>query len=69
MVDFACDASGSPILALSDLAVHSKVNTKISIGNVSQFLLSYLKNENFEVSKVLPFGSICEFCLLFKFPA
>lgn len=25
MVDFACDANGYPILAVSDLAVHSKV--------------------------------------------
>ena len=25
MVDFACDANGCPILAVSDLAVHSKV--------------------------------------------
>ena len=25
MVDFACDANGSPILAVSSLAVHSKV--------------------------------------------
>jgi len=25
MVDFACDANGYPILAVSDLAVHTKV--------------------------------------------
>lgn len=25
MVDFACDSNGYPILAVSDLAVHSKV--------------------------------------------
>lgn len=25
MVDFACDADGSPILAVSSLAVHTKV--------------------------------------------
>lgn len=29
MVDFACDAYGSPILALSNLAVHAKVRTVI----------------------------------------
>lgn len=32
MVDFACDADGSPILAVSDLAVHTKVHFIISGG-------------------------------------
>lgn len=29
MVDFACDANGSPTLAVSSLAVHTKVLTEI----------------------------------------
>lgn len=47
MVDFDCDAYGSPILVVSDLAVHTKVYTKISrlliFYNSSQYLNEYVE--------------------------
>lgn len=39
MVDFACDAYGSPILAVSSLAVHTKVCMKF------EFFSSYISEE------------------------
>lgn len=62
MVDFACDAYGSPIIAVSNLAAHTKVY--ISYTTISKFSAQLLLLLAFHRKQILLVGGFMSICTL-----